>query len=157
MTTANSKILEEKMETFHQESQERGICMQPTNITIDQIRGQLQTFNGNSSLTLVEALDCYRKRLGDAGINKQLWGGVVLSKLENPALARIPIEVKRDQKIEEIEKHLKLFYANSVATTKAIMIAHEKANTIPDPFQFPTASLKVLMMHDEVFQNSNRF
>ena len=37
------------------------------------------------------------------------------------------------------------------------MTAHEKANTIPDPFQFPTASLKVLMMHDEVFQNSNRF
>ena len=36
------------------------------------------------------------------------------------------------------------------------MTAHEQANTIPDPFQFATASLKVLMMHYEIFGNSDR-
>ena len=99
----------------------------------------MPTFDGESSLTIVDALDSYKKRLARAGIHKQLWGGVVLIKLEGPALAKIPLEVKRDQKFEDTEKYLKIFYQSSLVATKAIMKAHETASIIPDPHGYPTA------------------
>ena len=106
---------------------------------------------------MVDALDSYKKRLGRAGIHKQLWGGVVLNKLEGPALAKIPPEVKREQNFEDIENYLKIFYQSSIVATEAIMKAHEAASIIPDPHGSPTAALKVLRAHAEVLENSNRF
>ena len=155
--SASNKDLEDKLKTLQQQSQDRGINIHPTNITIDQIKSQLPTFDGESSLTMVDALDSYKKRLGRAGIHKQLWGGAVLSKLEGPALEKIPLEVKRVQKFEDIENYLKIFYQSSLVASKAIMKAHETASVIPDPHGSPTASLKVLRAHAEVFENSDRF
>ena len=90
--SASNQELEDKLKSLQQQSQDQGINIHPTNITIDQIKSQLRTFDGVLSLTMVDALDSYKKRLGRAGIHKQLWGGVVLSKLEGPALAKIPQE-----------------------------------------------------------------
>ena len=45
---ASNEILKDKMKSLQQQSEERGICLQPTNITVDQIKGQLPTFNGAS-------------------------------------------------------------------------------------------------------------
>ena len=97
---------------------------------------------------MVDALDSYKKRLGRAGIHKQLWGGVVLSKLEGPALAKIPPEVKREQNFEDIENYLKIFYSSYTGHNEA----HEAASIIPDPHGAPTAALTVLRAHAEVLR-----
>ena len=82
---------------------------------------------------------------------------MVLSKIEGLALARIPAEVKREQNIEKIEAQQKLFYQSSLVATKAIMRAHELSGPIPDPHNFPSASLKVLRSHAKIFEHSDRF
>ena len=117
----------------------------------------MPTFNGESSLTIVDNLDTYREKLSKSGINRAIWGSVVLSKIEGLALARIPAEVKREQNIEKIEPQLRLFYQSSLVATKAIVRAHELAGPIPDPHNFPPATLKVLRNHAEIFDHSDRF
>ena len=155
--SANNQDLQNKLESLQQQSQDRGINLHPTNITVDQIKSQLPVFDGVSSVTMVDALDSYKKRLGRAGIHKQLCGGVVLSKLEGPALAKIPPEVKREQNFEDIENYLKIFYQSSIEATKAIMKAHKAAIIISHSHGAPTAALKVLRAHAEVFENTDRF
>ena len=113
-------------------------------MTIEQIKSLLPTFNRESSLTVVDALDTYRRKLSKSGINRAVCGSVVLSKIEGQALARIPAEVRRDQTIEKIEEQLKMYYQSSLVATKAIMRAHELSGPIPDPHNFPQGYLKVL-------------
>ena len=128
-----------------------------TNITIDQIKNQLPVFSGQSSVTLIDALETYRTHLKKVGIPKQLWGGVLLSRLERAAYDKIPLEIKREQNFENMEEHLKKYYNNSVQATDAIMKSHGSAGTLPDPHQHLTAALVVLRAHAEVFENTHRF
>ena len=72
-------------------------------------------------------------------------------------MARIPPDVKRDQKFEDICSSLKMFFQSSLVATKNIMVAHEFANTIPDPYTSSTAALKVLRNHYEIFEHAERF
>ena len=131
--------------------------MHQTNISAEQIKTQLPIFNGASSLSVLDALDTWTKKLANAGIHKQMWGGIILSKLENPALARIPPDVKRDQKFEDICSSLKMIFQSSLVATKNIMMAHEFASTIPDPYTSSTAALKVLRTHYEILEHAERF
>ena len=103
---------------------------------------------------MLEALDNWTKKLANAGIHKQMWGGIILSKLENPALSRIPPDVKRDQKFEDICSSLKMFFQSSLVATKNIIVAHEFANIISDPYTSSTAALKVLRIHYKIFKHA---
>ena len=111
--------------------------------------------NGASSLSVLDALDTWKKKLANAGIHKQMWGGIILSKVENPVLASIPPDVKRDLKFEDICSSLKTFFGKSVTAIENIMTAHaSSANTIPDPHTSSTAALKVLRNHYDVFEHT---
>jgi len=149
--------LADKLEEDKEHLIERGLSKHPTNMTVEQVKTLLPTLNGDSSLTVVDALDTYRKRLSKSGINRAVWGSVVLSKIEGQALARLPAEVKRDQSLEKIEEHLRFFYQSSLVATKAIMQAHELSGPIPDPHHKPLGSLKVLQIHAEVQKHSDRY
>ena len=60
-----------------------------------------------ASLLSVDAVETYRTHLKKASIPKQLWGGVLLNKLEGAAYDKIPPEIKREQIFEDVEEHLK--------------------------------------------------
>ena len=128
-----------------------------TNITIVQIKDQLPIFSGQSSITLIDALETYKTHLKKAGIPKQLWGGVLLNKLEGAAYDKIPPKIKREQNFEDMEEILVKYYDNSVQATSAIIKAHRSAGIIPDLHQQPTAALVVLRTHAEIFENARRF
>ena len=89
---------------------------------------------------MLDALDTWKKKLANAGIHKQMWGGIILSKVENPVLASSPPDVKRDLKFEDICSSLKTYFGKSVTAMENIMIAHESGNTFPDPHTSSTAS-----------------
>ena len=87
---ASNKDAHKKVKDLQTLSVERGIVMQQTNISPEQIKAQLPFFNGASSLSVLDALDTWIKNLTNAGIHRQMWGGIILSKIENPALSSIP-------------------------------------------------------------------
>ena len=97
--------------------------MQQTNISPEQIKAQLPFFNGASSLSLLDALDNWKRRTTKAGIHKQIWGGIILSKLENPAY------IKRDLKFEDICSSLKENFGGAMKASENIMKAHDKHNS----------------------------
>ena len=86
-----------------------------------------------------------------------MWGGVILSKVENPALSSIPPYVKRDLKFEDICSALKENFGGAMKASETIMKAHENANVIPDPYTSSTAALKVLRDHYEILEHTERF
>ena len=135
--SSGTQQLADKLEEDKEHLIERGLSKHPTNMTIEQMKTLLPTFNGESSLTVVNALDTYRKKLSKSGINRAVWGSVVLSKIEGQGLARLPAEVRRDQTLEKIEKQLRFFYQSSLVATKTIMRAHELSGPIPDPHLSP--------------------
>ena len=102
-------------------------------------------------------MDTYRKKLSKSWINKAAWGSVVISKIEGEARTRLPADVKRDQDLEKIEEHLRFYYESSLVATKAIMQAHERSGPIPDPHVKPPGSLKVLQIHAEILEHSDRY
>ena len=104
--SAKNHGLQNKLESVKKQYQDRGINLHPTNITVDQIKGQLPVFNEVSSVTLIDALETNRKHLTKAGIPKPLWGGVLLNKLEGPAFDKIPPEAKREQNFEDIMRQM---------------------------------------------------
>ena len=92
--TAKNQDLENKLQALRLQTSQRGINLVSTYITIDQIKDQPPVFSRQSSVTLIDALENYRRHLTKAGIPKQLWGGVILNKIEEPAYSKIPPEVR---------------------------------------------------------------
>ena len=128
--------------------------MHPTNINPEQVKSQLPIFIGTLSL---DAIDTWNKILSNAGIHRQMWGGIMLSRIQNPALSSIPPYVKRDAKVEDICSGLKTVYGGAVKVSENIMNAHMTAGEIPEPFQFLVAALRVLRGHYEVLEHAERF
>ena len=145
------------MESLKTLSADRGILMHPTNINQDQVKSQLPIFTGTSSLSVIDAMDTWTKILTNAGIHRQMWGGIMLSRIQNPALSSISPYVKRDAKVEDICSALKTVYGGAMKVSENIMNAHMAAGEIPEPFQFPVAALKVLRGHYEVLEHAERF
>ena len=81
-------------------SADRGIVMHPTNVNPDQVKSQLPIFTGTSSLSIVDAIDTWTKILSNAGIHRQVWGNLILTRIQDPALSKIPIYVKEEQSLK---------------------------------------------------------
>ena len=67
---ASNEDARNKVEDLQTQSAERGIVMHQTNISAEQIKNQLPIFNGASSLSVLDALDTWKKKLANAGIHK---------------------------------------------------------------------------------------
>ena len=129
-------------------SAERGIVIQQTNISPDQIKALLPISNGASSLSILDALDTWRKNLTNSGIHKQMWGGIISS---------IPPHSKRDLKFEDICSSLEENFGGVMKTSINIMKAHEAANKIPDPHTSRgDACWRVLCEHCKIIKNTPR-
>ena len=119
----------------------RGIVTHQTNIDAEQVKSQLPIFNGTSSISIVDASDTWVKILKNSGFHRQVWGNVILGKIQDPALTTIPISVKREAKFDDICSALKVVYGGAMKVSENIMNAHLKAGTIPDPHYYPEAAL----------------
>ena len=75
----------------------RRIVTHQTNISSDQIKSQLPTFNGESSLSILDAVDTWESILKNAGVHRQIWGHIILERIKEPALSSIPPTTKREQ------------------------------------------------------------
>ena len=69
---ARNNNAQEKVESLKTLSVERGIIMRQTNISPEQIKPLLPIFNGASSLSILDAVDTWKKTLINAGIHKLL-------------------------------------------------------------------------------------
>ena len=125
----------------------RGIVTHQTNIDTEQVKSQLPIFTGSSSLSIMDASDTWTKILKNSGIHKQVWGNIVLGRIQDPALSNIPLSVKREAKIEEICSALKTVYGGAMKVSENIMNAHLRAGVIPEPFSYPETALKILRGH----------
>jgi len=67
----------------------------------------------------------------------------------------------RNLKLEDICSRLKKQFAkNTMEALKAgenIMVAHEAASLIPDPYEYPETALKVLRAQYKILQHTDRF
>ena len=93
----------------------------------------------------------------NSGIHRQVWGNIILGRIQDPALSSIPLSVKRETKFDEICKALKVVYGGAMKVSENIMSAHQKAGPIPDSHFHPEAALKVLRGHFEVMEHAARF
>ena len=87
----------------------RGIVTHQTNIDTDQVKTQLPIFTGSSSISIIDASDTWVNILKNSGIHRQIWGNIILGRIQDPALSSIPLSVKREAKFDEICKALKIF------------------------------------------------
>ena len=85
-----------------------------------------------------------------------MWGEIILSRIQNTALSKIPPYVKRNVKFEDICSALKTLYGGAMKVSENIMNAHMAAGEIPELFQLPVAALKVLRGHYEVLKHAER-
>ena len=118
---------QEKVETLKNLSTTRGIVTHQTNIDTDQVKTQLPIFTGNSSLSIVDAIDIWTMILSNSGIHRQVWGNIILGRMQDPALSNIPLSIKREAKIEEIYSALKTVYKGAMKVSENIMSAHLQA------------------------------
>ena len=103
----------------------------------------------------MDASDTWVKILKNSGFHRQVWGNIILGKIQDPALSNIPISVKREAKFDEICTALKVVHGGAMKVSENIMSAHLRAGTIPDPHFYPEAALKVLRGHFEVMEQRN--
>ena len=108
-------------------------------------------------MSIMDASNTWSKILKNSGIHRQVWGNIVLGRIQDPALSNIPLSVKREAKIEEICSALTTVYGGAMKVSENILNAHVKAGAIPDPHSYPEAALKVLRGHYEVMEHAARF
>ena len=135
----------------------RGIVTHQTNISTDQVKTQLPVFSGSTSISIIDAIDTWTNILKNSGIHRQIWGNIILGRIQDPALSSIPLSVKREAKFDEICKALNVVNGGAMIVSKNIMSAHLKAGSIPDPSLHPEAALKVLRGHFEIMEHAARF
>ena len=92
---------------------DRGIVTHQTNIPHEQVKSQLPIFNGESSLSILDASDTWESILKNAGVHRQIWGTMILKRIKDPALSNIPLTTRREGKYDEICKKLSLLYGGA--------------------------------------------
>ena len=142
-TTKNTEA-QGKVEKLKNLLSTRGIVTHQTNIDTEQVKSQVPIFTGSSLLSIMDADDTSIKTLKNSGIHRQVWGNIVLGRIQDPALSNIPLSVKREAKIDEICSALRTVYGGAMKVSENIMNAHLRAGTVPDPHLYPEAALKII-------------
>ena len=135
----------------------RGIVTQQTNISTDHLKSQLPVFDGESSLSILDAIDTWKSTFKNAGAHRQMWGSWILERIKEPASASISPKTRRDQSFDDICEELKKAYGGSIEVGHNIMETHLKIGKIPDPSNHPEAALKALIAHYECMEHASRF
>ena len=86
---------QDRVESLKTLSADRGIVRHPTNINPDQVKSQLPIFTGTSSLFVIDAIDTLNKIPSNAGIHRQMWGGIMLRQHSRNEVALGFINVKK--------------------------------------------------------------
>merc|ERR1711872_1211094 len=144
----------EKMKTL---LSTKGIVTQQTNVSSDYLKTQLPVFDGESSLSILEAIDTWRRIFKNAGVHPQMWGSWILEKIKEPATSSISPGTKRNQVFDDICGELKKKYSGAVEVAHNLMETHLKIGKIPDPSKNPDASLKALIAHFECMEHASRY
>ena len=135
----------------------KGIVTQQTNVSSDYLKTQLPTFDGESSLSILEAMDTWKRIFKNAGVHPQMWGSWILEKIKEPATSSISPSTKRDQVFSDICEELKKKYSGAVEVAHNLMETHLKIGKIPDPSNHPDAALKALIAHYECMEHASRY
>merc|ERR1712155_254057 len=135
----------------------KGIVTQQTNVSSDYLKTQLPVFDGESSLSILEAVDTWRRIFKNAGVHPQMWGSWVLEKIKEPATSSISPGTKRNQVFDDICEELKKKYSGAVEVAHNLMETHLKIGKIPDPSKNPDASLKALIAHYDCMEHASRY
>merc|ERR1711872_979022 len=101
----------EKMKTL---LSTKGIVTQQTNVSSDYLKTQLPIFDGESSLSILEAIDTWRRIFKNAGVHPQMWGSWILEKIKEPATSSISPSTRRNQVFADICEELKKKYSGAV-------------------------------------------
>merc|ERR1711872_1048750 len=136
----------------------KGIVTQQTNnVSSDYLKTQLPVFDGESSLSILEAIDTWRRIFKNAGVHPQMWGSWILEKIKEPATSSISPGTKRNQVFDDICEELKKKYSGAVEVAHNLMETHLKIGRIPDPSKNSDASLKALIAHFECMEHASRY
>ena len=135
----------------------RGIVTQHTNVSSDYLKTQLPTFDGESSMSILEVIDTWQRIFKNAGVHPQMWGSWILEKIKEPASSSISPRTRRDQVFSDICKELKKKYSGAVEVAHNLMETHLKVGKIPDPSNHPDAALKALIAHYECMEHASRY
>ena len=135
----------------------RGIVTQQTNISADHLKSQLPTFDGESSLSILDAVDTWKSIFKNAGAHRQMWGSMILERIKEPAFSSISPTTRRDQSFDDICDELRNAYGGAIEVGHNIMETHLKIGKIPDPSNHPEAALKALTAHHECMEHASRF
>ena len=115
----------------------RGIVTQQTNISTDHVKSQLPTFNGESSLSILDAVDTWKSIFKNAGAHRQMWGSMILERIKEPASSSISPTTRRDQSFDDICDELRNAYGGAIEVGHNIMETHLKIGKISDPSNHP--------------------
>merc|ERR1712102_53956 len=135
----------------------KGIVTQQTNVSSDHLKTQLPVFDGESSLSILEAIDTWRRIFKNAGVHPQMWGSWILEKIKEPATSSISPSTRRDQVFSDICEELKKKYSGAVEVAHNLMETHLKIGKIPDPSNNPEAALKALIAHYDCMEHASRY
>ena len=135
----------------------KGIVTQQTNVSSDYLKTQLPTFDGESSLSILEAIDTWKRIFKNAGVHPQMWGSWILEKIKEPATSSISPSTRRDQVFSDICEELKKKYSGAVEVAHNLMETHLKVGKIPDPSNHPDAALKALIAHYDCMEHASRY
>merc|ERR1712002_1349372 len=135
----------------------RGIVTQQTNVSSDYLKTQLPTFDGESSMSILEVIDTWQRIFKNAGVHPQMWGSWILEKIKEPATASISPKARRDQAFDDICEELKKAYSGSIEVAHNLMETHLKIGKIPDPSSYPEAALKALIAHYDCMEHASRY
>ena len=135
----------------------RGIVTQQTNVSSDYLKSQLPVFDGESSLSILDAIDTWKSIFKNAGAHRQMWGSWILERIKEPASASISPKARRDQSFDDICEELKKAFGGSIEVGHNIMETHLKIGKIPDPSNHPEAALKALIAHYDCMEHASRF
>ena len=144
----------EKMKTL---LSTKGIVTQQSTVSSDYLKTQLPVFDGESSLSILEAIDTWRRIFKNAGVHPQMWGSWILEKIKEPATSSISPGTKRNQVFDDICEELKKKYSGAVEVAHNLMETHLKIGRIPDPSKNSDASLKALIAHFECMEHASRY
>ena len=86
----------EKMKTL---LSTKGIVTQQTNVSSDYLKTQLPIFDGESSLSILEAIDTWRRIFKNAGVHPQMWGSWILEKIKIIGLGHLNVCCRSSQRI----------------------------------------------------------
>ena len=144
----------EKMKTL---LSTKGIVTQQNTVSSDYLKTQLPVFDGESSLSILEAIDTWRRIFKNAGVHPQMWGSWILEKIKEPATSSLSPGTKRNQVFDDICEELKKKYSGAVEVAHNLMETHLKIGRIPDPSKNSDASLKALIAHFECMEHASRY